>query len=171
MLLHRSPYAVSQRMMHNDPKRYRDQIMATTNTYGWNTVTTGDPIPAIPAYPAPSRPHPNTRLPLRQKINTAMNILTSSGLSDARKYVIHMKIPEEYGTHNVREVKEGKIVETQEKYTPEWILARESTRRRMKKEANARNKNMKMKQYLAYSAKGGRTKHMRKTSHKRRRQK
>lgn len=126
MIAVRASKAAAQKMMNNDPRRYRDAIMATTNTYGWNTVETGAPIPAMPTYPAPLPPHKNTKLPLNQKINKAMSILAEKGLKNARQYIINTKVPEEYGTHEVRG-SEGKI--TQEKYTPEWILAKERSKR------------------------------------------
>ena len=166
MMAVKASQAAAQKMMNNDPKRYRNQIQATTNTYGWNTVETGSPIPAMPAYPAPLPPHQNIRLPLQQKLNKAISILHTKGFNNARQYVIHTKIPEEYGTRNVIDVNnKGEEIKTQQKYTPEWILAKEMTTRRIRKEANDRAKNMNIRRYLA-SAKGGRTQRVRKALRK-----
>jgi hypothetical protein len=150
MMAVKASKAAAQKMMNNDPKRYRNQRMATTNMYGWNTVETGAPIPAMPSYPAPLPPHKNTKLALNQKINKAMTTLTSNGLSAARKYLINTKATSQY-------TKERNPSRS-ENYTPEWILAKESAERRTKKNTNNRNRNMSMRRYLA-SAKGGRKTH------------
>jgi hypothetical protein len=167
MMAVKASQAAAQKMMNNDPKRYRDQIQATTNTYGWNTVETGVPIPAMPTYPAPLPPHQNIKLPLQQKLNKAISIYHTKGFNNARQYVIHTKVPEEYGTHAVSESIKNKnnkntVVITQKKYTPEWIIAKESTKRRMQKEAKNRNNTMNTLRFLA-SAKGGHKQRTRKT--------
>jgi len=59
--------AAAKKILNHDPREYRDRMMATTNTYGWNTVETGAPVPPMPNYPAPLPPHKNTKLPLNQK--------------------------------------------------------------------------------------------------------
>jgi hypothetical protein len=111
---------------NNDPKQYRNRIMTATTMDGWNTVEKGISIPAMPTYPPPLPPHKNIKLPLDQKLNKAISIYKEKRFNNARQYIINTKIPEEYGTHAVRG-KEGVV--TQEKYTPEWILAKEITTR------------------------------------------
>lgn len=156
----RASQAAAQKMMKNDPKQYRDQIQATTNTYGWNTVETGAPIPAMPAYPAPPRPHQNIKRPLNEKINTAISILNKNGFNKARQYVINTKANIEY-TKTQRDARDR--LNRKEYYTPEWILAQGRVKRLMQKEAKNRNNTMKTLRYLAYNAKGGRTQRTRKT--------
>jgi len=166
MMAVKASQAAAQKMIHNDPKQYRNRIKETINTYGWNIVETGAPIPAMPTYPPPLPPHQNIKRPLQQKLHKAISIYNTKGFNNARQYVIHTKIPEEYGTHTVIEVNnKGKEIKTQEKYTPEWILAKEMTTRRIRKEANDRAKNMNIRRYLA-SAKGGRTQRVRKALRK-----
>lgn len=55
-----------------------------------------------------------------------MSILNTKGLKNARQYIINTKVPEEYGTHEVRG-SDGKFTDV--KYTPEWILAKERSMR------------------------------------------
>lgn len=160
MMAVRASQAAAQKMMKNDPKQYRDHMQATTNTYGWNTVDTGVPIPAMPTYPAPPRPHQNIKLPLEKKLNKAMNILTSNGLSTARQYLINTKANIEY---TKKQLHGNDRLKRKEGYTPEWILAQESVKRRTQKNAKNRNNTMKTLRYLAYNAKGGRTQRTRKT--------
>lgn len=158
----RASQAAAQKMMRNDSKRYRDHIQATTNTYGWNTVETGAPIPAMPTYPAPLPPHPNIKLPLNEKIKKAMNILTSNGLPAARQYLINTKATIEYKNTQAK----GDGSKSNKVYTPEWILAQESVKRRLQQTAKNRNKEMETLRSLAHGAKGGRKQRMRKTLRK-----
>lgn len=160
MMAVRASQAAAQKMMKNDSKRYRDQIQATTNTYGWNTVETGAPIPAMSTYPAPLQPHQNIKLPLQQKLNKSMNIYTSNGFSSARQYLINTKANIQY-TKNQLDAKDR--LERKEYYTPEWILAKESVKHLMQKKAKNRNNTIKTLRYLAYNAKGGRKQRTRKT--------
>ena len=167
MMAVRASQAAAQKIMKNDPKQYRDQIQATTNTYGWNTVETGAPIPAMPTYPAPPRPHQNIKLPLQQKLNKAMNIFTSNGFSSARQYLINTKANIQY-TKNQLDAKDR--LERKEYYTPEWILAKESVKHLMQKKAKNRNNTMKTLRSLTSVNKpssGGRKQRKRKTLRKR----
>lgn len=163
----RASQAAAQKMMKNDSKRYRDHIQATTNTYGWNTVETGVPIPAMPTYPAPLQPHQNIKLPLQQKLNKSMNIYTSNGFSSARQYLINTKANIQY-TKNQLDAKDR--LEKKEYYTPEWILAKERVKHSMQKKAKNRNNTMKTLRSLTSVNKpssGGRKQRKRKTLRKR----
>ena len=167
MMAVRASQAAAQKIMKNDSKRYRDHIQATTNTYGWNIVETGVPIPAMPTYPAPPRPHQNIKLPLQQKLNKSMNIFTSNGFSSARQYLINTKANIQY-TKNQLDAKDR--LERKEYYTPEWILAKESVKHLMQKKAKNRNNTMKTLRSLTSVNKpssGGRKQRKRKTLRKR----
>jgi hypothetical protein len=70
--------------------------------------------------------HVNITLSKEEKINKAMQILNTKGLTNARQYVINTKLPEKYGKHPVRGPEH---IPYNENYTPEGILAKERLKR------------------------------------------